>query len=137
MATNIAPLNPPARHLSQQQINFLRLNVTFADAGLTKVVGSIPAGSVILKPLSGAFVDVVFNAGTANTLDIGISGGSGTAFSSAGSLTATAFVPANATTGAFRVATDTTINVTVTLTGTAATTGSATVVIAYVENNDN
>jgi hypothetical protein len=52
-------------------------------------------------------------------------------------LTATAFVPANATTGAFRVAADTTITVTVNMTGTAATTGSATVVIAYIENNDN
>lgn len=136
MPTNIAPLNPPARHLSQQQINFLRLNITFADGGLTKVVGSIPAGSVILKPLSGAFVDTVFNAGTTNTLDIGTVA-SGTAFSSAGSLTSTAFAPVNATTGAFRVAADTTITVTVNLSGTAATTGSATVVIAYVENNDN
>lgn len=136
MATNTTQINPPARHLSQQQINYLRLGITFADAGLTKVIGSIPAGSLILKPLSGAFVSTVFNAGTTNTLDIGTVA-AGTALSAAGSLTATVFVPANAATGAFLVAADTTLTVTVNMTGTTATTGAATVVIAYVENNDN
>jgi hypothetical protein len=136
MATNTTQINPPARHISQQQICYLRLAVTFADAGLTKTVGSIPAGAVILKPLSGAFVDTVFNAGTTNTFDIGTAA-SGAVYSSAGSLTATAFVPVNATTGVFKVTADTVVTVTVTLSGTTATTGSATVVIAYVENNDN
>ena len=145
MPTNTLASNPPARHNAIQQIDWLRANITFGPAtginqyqavnGVPIIIGTIPAGSLILKPISGMQVITAFNAGTLNTLDIGVSGGSGVTYSAAGSMTATVFVPVNAATGVFRVAVDTVITVTPNITGTAATTGDVEVVIAYVENN--
>lgn len=136
MATNTTQVNPPARHISQQQICYLRLGVTFADSGVVKTVGAIPAGAMILKPISGVQVITAFNAGTTNTVDIGTAA-SGAVLASAASLTATSFVGLSAATGVYRVAADTVLTATVTLSGTAATTGDAEIVIAYVEDNDN
>lgn len=135
MATNTAQTYPSVRHNAFTQINFLRKNVVFGAAnGVAQVLGAIPAGSIILKAMSGIQVNTVFNAGTLNTLDFGVSGGSGTLFSAAGSLLATVFVPLNAATGVFRVASDTIITFTPNLTGTTPTTGDADVFIAYIEN---
>ena len=132
MATNTAQLNPPVRHIAQPQVCYIYADVAIADAGTAKVVGSIPAGALIIKPMSGVFVDTVFNAGTTNTIDIGNTG-TGAAYLSAGSLTATAFVPCATTTNVYKLTSDTTVTATVTLAGTTATTGSARVVIAYIE----
>lgn len=135
MTTNTLQTFPSARHNAEQQVSWLRANVVFGAAnGVAVVLGAIPAGSIILKAISGIQVNTVFNAGTLNTLDFGVSGGSGTLFSAAGSLLATVFVPLNAATGVFRVATDTVITYTPNLTGTAASTGDADVFIAYIEN---
>lgn len=135
MATNTAQANPPARHISQQQICYLRLGVTYADNGVAKVMGTIPAGSLILKPISGTQVVTVFNAGTTNTLNVGTTADDDL-FGTLLALGSLAFVPLDEAIGGFRVATDTTITATVVLTGTAATTGDAEVVIAYIEDND-
>lgn len=135
MATNTTQVNPPPRHISQQQVSYLRLGVTFADNGVVKTVGSIPAGALILKPLSGVQVITAFNAATTNTLDVGTAA-SGAVLASALSLTATAFVGLSAATGVYRVAADTVLTATVNLTGTAATTGDAEIVIAFIEDND-
>lgn len=135
MATNTTQINPPARHISQQQVSYLRLGVTFADNGVVKTIGSIPAGALILKAMSGVQLITVFNAATTNTLDIGTAA-SGAVLASAASLTALAFVPLSAATGVYRVAADTVLTATVTLTGTAATTGDAEIVIAFIEDND-
>lgn len=134
MATNTAQVNPPARHISQQQICYLRMGVTFADNGVQKVMGSIPAGSLILKALSGVQVVTVFNAGTTNTLNVGITSDDDL-YGTLLALGALAFVPLDEAVG-FRVAADTTITATVVLTGTTATTGDAEVIIAYIEDND-
>ncbi|MDK4703894.1 hypothetical protein PH562_16710 [Rhizobium sp. CNPSo 4062] len=131
MATNTAQINPPARHISQQQIVYLRRNITF-NGNLSPVVGSIPAGAIILPALSGVVVTTGFNAGTTNTLAIGTSG-NGTAFASALALGTAAFVAISATSG-FRLAADTIITAAATVSGTAATTGDADVIIAYIEN---
>jgi hypothetical protein len=134
MTTNTLQTFPSARHNAINQVNYLRANVVFGAAnGVAVVLGAIPAGSIILKAMSGVQVNTVFNAGTLNTLDVG-SAATGTLFSAAGSLTALAFVPLNAATGVFRVASDTVITFTPNLTGTAATTGDADVFIAYIEN---
>lgn len=134
MTTNTLQTFPSARHNMINQVNYLRANVVFGAAnGVAVVLGAIPAGSIILKAMSGVQVNTVFNSGTLNTLDVG-SAATGTLFSAAGSLTALAFVPLNAATGVFRVAADTVITFTPNLTGTAATTGDADVFIAYIEN---
>jgi len=144
MPTNTLAANPPARHNSIEQIGYLRANIVVSGAtgpfqynavnGVPIVIGTIPAGALIMKPTSGHQVLTAFNAGTLNTLDIGISGASGVAFSAAGSMTAVAFVPVNAATNVFRVAVDTIITVTPNITGTAATTGDVEVCITYLEN---
>ena len=121
---------PPARVPSQQVISYLRKKITYADNGKALVVGTIPAGALIIKPMSGMQVTTVFNAGTNNYVDIGTTADDdlfGTDLSGA----ALAFVPLDEAIGGFRVAADTTITATVGLTGTAATAGEAEVVICY------
>lgn len=144
MPTNTLQSNPSARHNAIEQLGYLRANIVFGGAtgpfqynavnGVPIVIGTIPAGSLIMKATSGHQVITAFNAGTANTLDVGVGGGSGVTFSAAGSMTATAFVPVNAATGVFRVAVDTVITVTPNITGTAPTTGDVEVLITYAEN---
>lgn len=122
---------PPARVPTQQVVSYLRKKITFADNGVAKVVGTIPAGALILKPMSGLQVITVFNAGTNNYIDVGTTADDdlfGTDLSGA----ALAFVPLDEAIGGYRVSADTTITATVGLTGTAATTGEAEVVICYI-----
>lgn len=124
----------PARNAGYQNVQYLREDITFADNGVAKVIGRIPANSLILKPISGMQVTTVFNAGTNNYVDIGTTADDdlfGTDLSGA----ALAFVPLDEAIGGFLVAADTTITATVGLTGTAATTGAATVVIAFLPPN--
>lgn len=127
------PTNTPgntARRLQEQQVTYLRRTVTFADNGVARTLGIIPAGAVIVKPISGASVNVAFNAGTSNTINIGTSADDdfyGTLLA-AGSI---AFVPLDEAV-TMAVASDTTITATVVLSGTAASAGSADIVIAYV-----
>ncbi|HYE38221.1 hypothetical protein [Methylocaldum sp.] len=121
-----------ARQYHTQQIHYLRKDFTYADDGLSLTVGTIPAGSVIVKPISGANVSTAFNAGSTNVLDIGISGdldlyATDLALGSAG------YVPCDEAVS-FYVSADTTILATVDLTGTAASAGVGQVVIAYIPN---
>ena len=127
------PTNSPgsdARRLQEQQVTYLRRTVTFADNGVALTLGTIPAGAVIIKPISGAYVNVVFNAGTSNTINIGTTANDDlyATLLAAGTI---AFVPLDEAV-TMAVASDTTITATVVLTGTAATTGSADIVVAYV-----
>tara|TARA_R110000822_G_C15336083_1_gene495266 strand:+ start:7042 stop:7425 length:384 start_codon:yes stop_codon:yes gene_type:complete len=123
-----------ARDYQKQMIHYLRKTVVFGDDGVAKTVGEIPAGALILKALSGVAVQTVFNAGTTNTLNIGTSADDNL-YATLLALGALAFVPCDEAVG-FRVDADTTITATVVLTGTAATTGEAEVVIAYIPDND-
>ncbi|TPM37046.1 hypothetical protein [Mesorhizobium sp. B2-3-2] len=68
----------PARDAGYQNIQYLYKKITYADDGKTVDVGTLPEGALILKPLSGVHVQVAFNGGTTNTLDIGPSTDSGT-----------------------------------------------------------
>lgn len=120
----------PARALLHAQaIHFLRKEFTFADDGLTLAVGMLPAGALIHKPMSGVDVQVVFNAGTTNVLDIGTPA-SAALYATDLALGTIAFVPLDEVV-TMKVAVDTQINISVDLTGTAATTGQATAVIAF------
>jgi len=125
-----------ARDFRKQMIHYLRKGITFADDGTTVTVGTIPAGSLIIKPISGVAVTTVFNAGSTNVLDIGPSTDSGTdLWATDLALGSLAFVPLDeAVTNLVTV--DTVVQAAVDLTGTAATTGAAEIIIAYVPDND-
>lgn len=135
MATNTA--GTTARTPTQQVVSFLRKTIVFGDNGVAKTIGIIPAGSVILKPISGVSVNVAFNAGSTNVLDIGRSAATGGVsadddfYATDLAMGTIAFVPLDEAV-TMAVAADTTITATLALTGTAATTGSAEVVIAYM-----
>ena len=126
------------RQFHTQQLHYLRKGFTFANGATTIDVGVIPSGSVIMFALSGVVVHTVFNAGTNNRLDVGASTDSGTNnFGTLLALTSVGFVTLDegASTSA-KMAADTLVQAFVDLTGTAATTGDATIVICYVPNND-
>lgn len=123
-----------ARQFHTQQVHFLRKSVSFADAGVALTVGKLPAGATILKPLSGVNVDVAFNAGSTNVIDIGTTANDdlyGTDLA-LGSIT---FVPVDEAV-AMTVSAETTITATVAMTGTAATAGNGEIVICYVPDTD-
>lgn len=126
----------PARLYHTQQVHYLRKGITFADDGTTVDVGTIPAGSMVLKPLSGVLVTTVFNAGSTNVLDVGPSTDSGTdLWATDLALGALAFVPLDEAV-TFLVSVDTYVQAAVDLTGTAATTGAAEIIICYIPDND-
>lgn len=125
------PTNTPAttaRRNHTQQINYLRLDFAFGDTG-AMTVGILPAGAIIHKAMSGVDVQVAFNNGTTNTLNIGTAANDdlyGTALAT-GSI---AFVPLDEAVS-MKVAADTTIIATQAVSGTAASAGQASVIIAY------
>ena len=134
MATNTAGTS--ARNLGIQAVHFIRKTITTADAATTVTVGIIPAGSVILKPISGVDVKTVFNAGTNNRLDIGPSTDSGTnLWGTLLTLLGADFVPLDEAV-THRVEADTTVQAYVDVTGTAATTGEAEIIICFIPDND-
>lgn len=120
----------PARDAGYQMVQYIRASVTFADNGSAVSVGVIPAGALILKPISGAQVEEAFNAGTTNTIDIGTSADADLYATDLAGGTVT-FVPIDEAV-ALTVSADTEIFATVGLTGTAATAGKATIAIAYI-----
>lgn len=128
-----------ARQYPAQVVHFLRKGFTSpADKGKVLIVGKIPAGSLILKPMSGVHVVTAFTDGTNKLLDIGFTDGVTTDddyFGTDLSLAAATFVPLDETVGLYRVVNDTTITATPDLTGTAGV-GDAEIVIAYVPDTD-
>jgi len=128
MPTNTAATN--ARLYHTDQVHYLAKDFTFADDGSVLSLGYLPAGAVIIKPMSGVAVHVAFNAGTTNVLDIGTAANDDL-YGTDLALGSIAFVPLDEAVS-MAVAADTLVTATVDLTGTAATTGSGTVIIAYV-----
>ena len=128
MPTNTAATN--ARLYHTDQVHYLAKSFTYADDGSVLSLGYLPAGAVIVKPISGVAVHTAFNAGTTNVLDVGTAA-NGALYGTDLALGAIGFVPLDEAVS-LAVAEDTLITATVDLTGTAATAGSATVIIAYV-----
>ena len=134
MATGTA--GSVARLYHTAQIHYLRKDITIADAATTVTVGVIPAGSIILEAISGVYVSVVFNAGTNNRLDIGVSTDSGTNnFATLLTLLGIGMIELDEVAATLKVASDSTIQAYVDVTGTAATTGEASILIAYIPPN--
>lgn len=127
--------NPRLYHT--QQVHYLRKNFTYADSLATLDVGVIPAGSVVLKPISGVSVHVAFTAGTNKRLDIGPSTDTGTnlwgTLLSLASINA--LVPLDEAV-TMKVDVDTLVQAYVDCTGATNTAGEGVIVIAYVPNND-
>lgn len=125
--------NYTARNDSYQNIQYLTKDVTFADNGTQITMGKIPAGSLIVKPISGVQINEAFNAGTNNYIQIGIDSNDDLYGTNLAGGTVT-FVPLDEAV-AFKVLVDTIITIKVDLSGTAATTGKATGLIAFVPPN--
>lgn len=140
MPTNTAGTN--ARDLQMQVMHYLRKTVNFNDTGIGTGIAfanPLPAGAIIHPLASTIVVRTAFNAGTTNNLLVGTSAGGNQLVATADSAAGVAGVKtfALATVGVnARVANDTSIYVTYTQTGTAATAGVADIVIAYSLNND-
>ena len=123
------------RNDGSQNIHFLRKATTAADQGSVITVGVVPAGSLILKPLSGIHITTAYTAGTNHQYDIGTSDNDDLFGTNLDVSTAT-FVPLDEAVGDYYVTANTTITATPDLTGTSATVGAGIIVIAYVPNND-
>lgn len=124
------------RQYSQQVVHFLRKGITYADDGKTIVIGKIPSGSVIIKPMSGVHIKTVFNGNSSNVLDIGASTDSGTNnFATQLALGTATFVPMDEAVGDFIVTADTTVSMLVTSTASASA-GEAEVFVCYIPDTD-
>lgn len=135
MATGTA--GNTAHKNSRQTISYIRKSVVFnADTSPeTITVGIVPAGATIMYTISGVMVDVAFNDGTANTLDVGITGTT-QKYASALALGTIAWVPLDVTAVRHTLTADETIIATLTQTGGDATTGAGEIIIAFVCDND-
>lgn len=133
MATGTA--GTAARDYNMQMIHYLRKTITYSDDGTTVTIGTIPAGSLLVKPISGVSVNVAFNGATTNTLDIGPSTDSGTnLWMTVGALGSIAFVPLDEAV-TMLVSSDTIVQAAVVSTA-GASAGSAEIIIAYIPDND-
>ena len=134
MATNDGNQVVTWRYVHTQQVHFFRRNIGFEEGGRTLKLGELPPGAIILKALSGVQVNTAFNAGTTNTLDIGITGTPNT-YANALATGALGFVPLNQNVSEY-IAAPTEIFVTLNTAGTAATAGRAAAILAFIPNND-
>lgn len=127
MATNTA--GSTARELSFQAVHYLRKSLDEVS-GATITIGTIPAGSLILAPVSGVFVRTIFS-GTSPTVSLGITGTTAKWLSAGDLDAAVAFLPFGVTTADLIVNSDTTIIATLVLDTPTTADGVAEVVIAY------
>lgn len=118
-----------------QHVHYLRVGFTYADNGKVITAGTVPAGALILKPVSGIHIVTAFNAGTTNIADVGTTADDDL-FGTDLALGTANFVPLDEVIGGFRVAADIDVTITPALSGTTATTGDAELVIAYIPDND-
>lgn len=125
-----------ARQFETQQTHYLRRTVNFNDAGIANgvLLGTVPSGSIIMHVR--ILVTTAFNAATTNVLQGGTTGTGTNLFTSTDAAAGTAG-PKTAAGAANQAAglvitQDQDLFVSYTQTGTAATAGSATIVVEYV-----
>lgn len=124
------------RQYHQQMVHFLRKSIAYTDNGSTLVIGTIPAGSLIVKPMSGVHVTTAFNGNSSNVLDIGASTDTGTNnFATQLALGTATFVPMDEVVGDFLVTQDTTVSMLVTSTASASA-GAGEVIVCYIPDTD-
>lgn len=138
-----------AREYHTQQFHYLRKEVTFSDEATAVTVGTLPAGAIVLKSLSGVHVEEAFNDGGTDLIDVGYaaytdSAGSAVtadpdAFATDIDVSATGYTELDEAAADFYVnANATGVKVTATYDGfnNDASAGKAHVIICYVPNND-
>jgi len=124
------------RQYHEQMVHFLRKSITFADAGTTVTVGSIPAGSVILRPCSGVHVTTVFNGDSSNIISVGPSTDTGTdLWMDDEALGTLGFIPFEQAVSNNVGTSDVIVQAAVVSTASA-TTGAGEIVICYVPDTD-
>ena len=133
MATNTA--GTAARYNNTQTIHYLRADFNVADVdvsgGCTKTLGTIPAGSVIIKPISGIAVHVAFDDTT--VCDMGPSDNNDLWLTD-GITTSIGFVPLDeAVTN--KVYVDTVVQASFIPAGTSVTVGSGSAILCYIPPN--
>lgn len=124
---------PEAVKYHTHQVHYLRKDITFADAGVVKTVGVLPAGSVIVKPASGLNVSTAFNSSGTDLIDIGTSGTADLYATDLAGQTV-GFAALDEAVSVY-VAAETTVTVTYAQSVADATAGVAQVIIAYVPPN--
>lgn len=135
MATDTVYMNPPARHFAAPVVQYLRKDIDYTMNGQTVDVGTLPAGAVILKSISGVHVSTVFNGNATNTLDIGASTDTGTNnWATALALGVVTVVPFDEAVTQY-VSVETKVQALVTSTASASA-GAGQIIIAFVEDND-
>jgi hypothetical protein len=127
-----------ARNDGTQNVPFIGRDIAYNPAGIgtadTVKVGRIPAGSMLMP--AQVRITTVFNAATTNVLTVGANASANTDIVAAGELNEGATgVTIVGTGAALTFANDTDIYVRYTQTGTAATTGAATILIPYFPPN--
>lgn len=125
-----------ARQLETQQTHYLRRDLAYNTTGLASgiLIGTVPAGAKIVSVQ--IFIDTAFNAATTNVLQGGTTGTGTNLFTTTDAAAGTAGPKVGARAanqGAGLIfAADTDLFVSYTQTGTAATTGAATVLVEFV-----
>lgn len=124
-----------ARQTHMQDVHFLRASIALADFGSGAVkIGSLPAGARVLN--TDVFIETAFNAATTNLMDVGFTGQIGAFMAQGTTLAGATGQKTSKPSGLLGViATDTDVIVTYSQSGTAATNGLATVIVAYAPNN--
>lgn len=137
MATNTQ--GRPARELATQQTNFLRKTVSHNDAGIATGIpirNWLPDGAQILR--TTVTIQQVFNAATTNVLTVGTNASDYNDIVAGGDVDETTLGATAVLTGAKlnALSGDKQVFIKYTQTGTAATTGRASVVIEYAPDID-
>jgi hypothetical protein len=119
------------RQLQTQQIHYFRKTIDFGDNAQVIDVGVIPAGALVLKPLSGIAINTAFN-GSSQSLDIGPSDNTDL-WATDLSLSVATFVPCDENVS-FLVTAVTLVQCV--FTSTSASAGEGEVIIAFIPDND-
>lgn len=139
MPTNTA--GDVGRYQYEQQIQYLRFDVTYSDAGIASAVSksTLPGGAIVIG--TDILITTTFNAQTTNVLTAGTNGTTATNLVASGDVDeTTAGLTQNVKpTGAAVlkiVAGSGLVWTKFTQTGTAATQGAATIIVKYIPSND-
>jgi hypothetical protein len=129
-----------ARQHNTQQVHYLRFAVNFNDSGIASGTAKqwLPKGAIIKD--TSVYIGAAFNATTTNVLTVGTNAGSFNNIVAGADVDETTIAITNGIkpTGVALgpLPADAQVFATYTQTGTAATAGSAVVIIQYVPNND-
>lgn len=129
MATGTA--GDVGREYHTHQVHYLRKYFTYADAGTTFTMGTLPPGAAVID--AGVVVATVFNAGTNNRIDIGTEDDTDDFATDLSLLTKGRIVADEMATADNLYSTSAKlVKLVVDVTGTAATTGVAIAYVAYI-----